>query len=51
LNEIFVWRRKSQQQFRMGGIAGGMLTFLQLFFVVAGGAFVYQNLAMFKFRM
>ncbi|KAJ7757419.1 hypothetical protein B0H14DRAFT_2634884 [Mycena olivaceomarginata] len=22
LNEIFVWRRKSQQQFRMGGIAG-----------------------------
>jgi hypothetical protein len=34
-----------------GGIAGGMLTFLQLFFVVVGGAFVYQNLAMFKFRM
>ncbi|KAF8170875.1 hypothetical protein K438DRAFT_1773549 [Mycena galopus ATCC 62051] len=43
LNDIVVWRRKSQQQFGGGGI-GCIRILIQLLCVVSAVAFMYQNL-------
>ncbi|KAJ7036009.1 hypothetical protein C8F04DRAFT_1181782 [Mycena alexandri] len=42
-NKIFVWRKKNKQRFAIVGIACGLLVFLQLFVLMAGMTFMYQN--------
>ncbi|KAJ7256867.1 WD40-repeat-containing domain protein [Mycena haematopus] len=51
MNDIFVWRRqKTQRRFGVASMACGMLIFLQLFFIVAAVAFVFQNLAILRIK-